>query len=244
MQNRVIAIARNPVFSTAVVCLLLYLLAGFTSEHFFSSRVAVNLLQDNAYLGIVAVGVTFVILTGGIDLSVGAIIGWTTITVATLITNHHWNPYTAMLLVLAVATLNGAILGSLIHFFAIPFLPRVTPQGCSSATRRLVHSSSAPTPSPSITPPSTPSPKKPSSASPATSPSASVSLSYSLASPSQPSSPVSLPTAAAFTPSVAPKTPHSSWACPSRETKPSSMPSPASSQASPESSPPPAPPLA
>ncbi len=115
-----VAIARNPVFSTAVVCLLLYLLAGFTSEHFFSTRVAVNLLQDNAYLGIVAVGVTFVILTGGIDLSVGAIIGWTTITIASLITNHHWNPWTAMLLVLAVATLNGAILGSLIHFFAIP----------------------------------------------------------------------------------------------------------------------------
>ncbi|MGN6371255.1 MAG: ABC transporter permease subunit [Phycisphaerae bacterium] len=120
MQTRVLNIARNPVFSTAVVCLLLYLIAGFTSEHFFSTRVAVNLLQDNAYLGIVAVGVTFVILTGGIDLSVGAVIGWTTITVASLITTHHWNPWTAMLLVLAVTTINGGILGALIHCFEIP----------------------------------------------------------------------------------------------------------------------------
>ncbi|HUO09278.1 MAG TPA: sugar ABC transporter permease YjfF [Phycisphaerae bacterium] len=120
MQKRVLAIAQNPVFSTAVVCIILYLVAGFTSAHFFSTRVAVNLLQDNAYLGIVAVGVTFVILTGGIDLSVGAIIGWTTIALASMITTHHVHPYLAMAIILAVTTINGAILGSLIHFFAIP----------------------------------------------------------------------------------------------------------------------------
>ena len=41
-----------------------------------------NLLTDNAFLGIVAIGMTFVIISGGIDLSVGSVIGFTTVFVA------------------------------------------------------------------------------------------------------------------------------------------------------------------
>jgi ribose/xylose/arabinose/galactoside ABC-type transport system permease subunit len=36
-----------------------------------------NILTDNAFLGIIAVGMTFVILSGGIDLSVGSVIAFT-----------------------------------------------------------------------------------------------------------------------------------------------------------------------
>ena len=47
-----------------------------------SVRVAADLLTDNAFLGIVAVGMTFVIISGGIDLSVGSVIGFTTVFIA------------------------------------------------------------------------------------------------------------------------------------------------------------------
>ena len=64
-------------------------------DGFLSPQVFLNLLIDNAFLCIVAVGMTFVILSGGIDLSVGAVIALTTMISATLL-DAGWNPYAAM----------------------------------------------------------------------------------------------------------------------------------------------------
>ena len=52
----------------------LYCLTQFPG--FASTRVICNILTDNAFLGIIAVGMTFVILSGGIDLSVGSVIAF------------------------------------------------------------------------------------------------------------------------------------------------------------------------
>ena len=60
------ALKRNiPFAATAVVCLLLYITAGLTFDHFFSARVFINFFSENAFLGIAAIGMTFVILSGG-----------------------------------------------------------------------------------------------------------------------------------------------------------------------------------
>ena len=61
-------------------------------DGFFSPQVFLNLLIDNAFLCIVAVGMTFVILSGGIDLSVGSVIALTTMVSAALVEKHGWNP--------------------------------------------------------------------------------------------------------------------------------------------------------
>jgi simple sugar transport system permease protein len=79
-----------------------------------------NLLTDNAFLGIVAVGMTFVILSGGIDLSVGSVIAFTGVFLAVAIERYGLNPYLAFLLVLGIAALFGAGMGLLIHTFQIP----------------------------------------------------------------------------------------------------------------------------
>ena len=47
-----------------------------------------NLISDNAVLGVTAVGMTFVILSGGIDLSVGSVVAFTTVLIATLVGRH------------------------------------------------------------------------------------------------------------------------------------------------------------
>ena len=57
-------------------------LAPLQFPNIASTRVVGNLLTDNAFLGIVATGMTFVIISGGIDLSVGSVIGFTTVFVA------------------------------------------------------------------------------------------------------------------------------------------------------------------
>jgi simple sugar transport system permease protein len=106
--------------ATALVCAALYVTAGILYEGFFGPRVFVGFFVDNAFLGIAAIGVTFVLLSGGIDLSVGAMIGCTSIMIAALVERAGWHPVAAVLLVLVYGTALGATMGSLIHFFALP----------------------------------------------------------------------------------------------------------------------------
>ncbi|MEO9529918.1 MAG: sugar ABC transporter permease YjfF, partial [Roseibium sp.] len=62
-----------PLLITIATFLLAYTLCAWQYPMMLSTRVVANLLTDNAFLGIAAVGMTFVILSGGIDLSVGSV---------------------------------------------------------------------------------------------------------------------------------------------------------------------------
>jgi simple sugar transport system permease protein len=111
---------RLPLLATGVIFVVLFVAAGFCYDSFFSIRVAVNLLTDNATLGLTAVGMTLVIFSGGIDLSVGALAGFTSIFVATLVEGHHVHPAVAAAAALLVGGAVGAGMGALIHFFRQP----------------------------------------------------------------------------------------------------------------------------
>ncbi|HEY1093285.1 MAG TPA: hypothetical protein VGE61_01180 [Glycomyces sp.] len=81
-----------------------------------------NLLINNAHLVILAVGLTFVIVTGGIDLSVGAVIAISSVAGVMLI-NAGWNPWLAMLLMVLIGTAFGTVSGILIQYFHVqPFI--------------------------------------------------------------------------------------------------------------------------
>ena len=111
---------RVPILATTGVCLLLYAAAALRYDGFFSVPVLINLLQDNAFLGLAAIGMTFVILSGGIDLSVGAMIGLGSILIARLTMDSGWHPLAAIALVLVLGTLFGGGMGGLIHYFRLP----------------------------------------------------------------------------------------------------------------------------
>lgn len=112
--------SRLPQIATAVVLAVLYTTACFLYEGFFSLRGLVNLLTDNAALGIASVGITLVIFTGGIDLSVGAVAGFTSIFTVTLIEHHHVHPLLAAAAALAIGATLGAGMGVIIHWFQQP----------------------------------------------------------------------------------------------------------------------------
>ena len=109
-----------PLIATVSVFALLYLGASLAYPGFFSWRVFFNLLNDNAFLGLAALGMTFVILSGGIDLSVGAMIGFISILIATLVQGHHVHPALAIAIAIACGTLIGATMGCLIAWFRLP----------------------------------------------------------------------------------------------------------------------------
>ena len=109
-----------PVVITALVFLAGFVACAIQFPAIASTRVVANLLTDNAFLGIVATGMTFVIISGGIDLSVGSVIGFTTVFVALAIESWGLPPWLAFLAVLAICALFGAAMGAVIHHFDLP----------------------------------------------------------------------------------------------------------------------------
>lgn len=112
-----------PIFATLTVFILLYGFGMYEYKGFRDSLVFTNLLTDNAFLIITAVGMTFVILSGGIDLSVGSMIAFIGVLMAYLISSLHIHPIIAIVIALLVGTAFGAIMGAIIAIFAIqPFI--------------------------------------------------------------------------------------------------------------------------
>ncbi|GAB2949654.1 galactofuranose ABC transporter, permease protein YjfF [Hafnia psychrotolerans] len=87
---------------------------------FASTRVFFDLLTDNAFLGIVAVGMTFVILAGGIDLSVGSVIAFTGLALAKLIGVYGIAPGYAFVIVLFAGAIFGGLMGWIIDTLKLP----------------------------------------------------------------------------------------------------------------------------
>jgi simple sugar transport system permease protein len=112
-----------PLAVTISLFLTMATLGSVLYNGFFSLQVFLNLLIDNAFLIIVAIGMTFVILSGGIDLSVGSVVALTTMVSAALIEKRGWSPAPVLAVVLLMGTGFGAFMGFLIARFRLqPFI--------------------------------------------------------------------------------------------------------------------------
>lgn len=112
-----------PLAATVSLFVTMATLGSVLYTGFFSAQVFLNLLIDNAFLIVVAVGMTFVILSGGIDLSVGSVVALTTMVSASLVEHHGWSIGAVIPLVLAMGTAFGAFMGFLIERFRLqPFI--------------------------------------------------------------------------------------------------------------------------
>lgn len=109
-----------PLLATIAATLLLYGVAAMRYDGFLSLGVFINFFADNAFLGIAAVGMTFVILSGGIDLSVGSMIGCGSVLIAALVQKKGLSPALAIPLVLFLGTAFGVLMGAIIHYFNQP----------------------------------------------------------------------------------------------------------------------------
>lgn len=109
-----------PLYATILIFVVAYALAYSQFPNILSTRVIGNLLTDNAYLGIVAVGMTLVILSGGIDLSVGAVIAFSGVFIAVMLRDTGLHPLAVLAILLALTTAFGAAMGFLIDRLAMP----------------------------------------------------------------------------------------------------------------------------
>ena len=111
-----------PLLATITVFVALFVTGGLLYNNFFSTQVLGYILADNAFVIIAAIGTTFVILSGGIDLSIGSMIGFVGVVMANL-DAAGWHPLASAAMMLGFGVMFGMLQGFIIDFCEIqPFI--------------------------------------------------------------------------------------------------------------------------
>ena len=111
-----------PTFAALGVLVVLLIVAQLYFGDFVSPGNMSALLLDNAYLMVIAVGMTFVILTAGIDLSVGSVMAFTGILLASLL-GRGMPAAVAVPVILLAGAVIGLLIGILVQYFDVqPFI--------------------------------------------------------------------------------------------------------------------------
>jgi len=112
-----------PLLATIVLFILAYAFGYLQYKGMRDPQAFFNLFINNSHLLLAGIGETFVILSGGIDLSPGAIIALTSTASAYLLEKEGLVPEIVIPLMLLMGTALGAIMGSIIHYFKVqPFI--------------------------------------------------------------------------------------------------------------------------
>lgn len=118
-----------------MIVLALVIFLTIATPNFFSVNNLRNLVRQTSITGVVALGMTFVIISGGIDLSVGSILGVASILSAKFMAGGM-PIYLAILLSLLVCTVLGVLNGIIIHDGKVP--PFIATLGTMTAARGMV----------------------------------------------------------------------------------------------------------
>ena len=123
-QARALFLRRNgPIIMVYAFILLLVIIGASQSERFLSERNLANVARQSAFLGIVALGQMLVILTAGIDLSVGSLVKVSILVSAIVMDGQSANVLPAILAALGLGVVVGLIHGFLINELRIaPFI--------------------------------------------------------------------------------------------------------------------------
>jgi ribose/xylose/arabinose/galactoside ABC-type transport system permease subunit len=115
-------LSNGPMLTAIVIFILIYVLGGQLYPNMQKPQVFFNLFINAASLLIVSIGMTFAIITKGIDLSVAGMIALTSAASASLLA-HDVSPFVVMPLMLIMGIAFGFTLGCIIHFLKVePFI--------------------------------------------------------------------------------------------------------------------------
>jgi ribose transport system permease protein len=126
-------------FWVFIAAVLAFIYLSFATDSFFTSQNLFNVTRNFAFVGIMGLGMTAVIITGGIDLSVGSILGLTGMVTGMLMSGKlpvgEWSVVWAISAGLIAALATGALNGILIAYVGMP--PFVVTLGMMSLARSL-----------------------------------------------------------------------------------------------------------
>ena len=117
--------------------IVLTIVMSFANQYFATTQNIFNLLRSFSTIGIMAIGMTMVIVTGGIDLSVGSVLAAGAMTTARLMTYGGLNPWLSVLGGLAMGMILGATNGLIITKLKVN--PFITTLGMMSIARGMAY---------------------------------------------------------------------------------------------------------
>jgi ribose transport system permease protein len=117
----------------SLILLLIYF--SFASPAFMQTDNMINILQATAVNGVLAIASTFIIITAGIDLSVGTLMTFTAVMCGVFLTYWHLPMWTGVVAALATGAIAGSISGTLIAKLKIP--PFIATLGMMQAWKGL-----------------------------------------------------------------------------------------------------------
>lgn len=123
-------------YAIIVIFIVLFVVMSIFAPNFFTGNNMVNILRQVSISGICAVGMTFVMLTGGIDLSVGAILGVSGVLTAMMMLKGIPS-FLASIIALALGVVIGGITGAIIHYIEIP--PMIATLGTMTSLRGVAY---------------------------------------------------------------------------------------------------------
>ena len=110
----------NAIWLVFIIEVIIFAVAS--NGAFVRTNNIVNISRQVAYYGIASIGMTFVILIAGIDLSIGSIITLVNVVCAFLMVNTGMNMWVAILISLVMSTLIGVLNGAMVATIGIPAL--------------------------------------------------------------------------------------------------------------------------
>lgn len=119
-KPKILEIFKQTEFTLAAIIILLFAVASIFTKNFLSLYNVTNLTKQCAIVGVLAVAQTMIIITGGIDISCGAIAGLSCMVMALLQRDTGTNFWITLLIALLVGTFCGLINGIIIHDFKVP----------------------------------------------------------------------------------------------------------------------------
>lgn len=104
-------------FGTLILMVLFFSLAN---QYFFTPDNLVSILLSTCVNGVLAIGVTFIIITGGIDLSIGTVMTFSAVMAGVAANTFNLPLWVAIIVGIAISALCGAINGALVARLQIP----------------------------------------------------------------------------------------------------------------------------
>lgn len=117
LRDVTVFIRKNSVF---VILVLIIAVFGLLSDYFFAFNNLLTVTLQTSILALVAIGITFVIITGGIDLSVGSVVALVGALAAGLATRNGLGTYPAILIALLAGVSIGVLNGVLVVYGRLP----------------------------------------------------------------------------------------------------------------------------
>ena len=106
--------------SMVAIIALIFIVASVGTENFLTAYNLTNILKQCAIIGIISIAETYVIITGGIDISCGAVVGMSTLVVAMAQAKWGMGVPVSMVLGIVVAVIAGMFNAMLVHEFRVP----------------------------------------------------------------------------------------------------------------------------